>query len=36
MIIASTAREHRLTLVTRHLRDFEECGVSLVNPFREG
>ena len=36
MLIASTAQEHRLTLVTRNLRDFEECGVSLVNPFQEG
>lgn len=35
MIIASTAQEHQLTLVTRNVRDFEDCGVPLLNPFRE-
>lgn len=35
MIIASTAQEHQLTVVTRNVRDFEGCGVSILNPFRE-
>jgi predicted nucleic acid-binding protein len=35
MILASTAQEHQLTLVTRNVRDFEDCGVPLLNPFRE-
>jgi predicted nucleic acid-binding protein len=35
MLIASTAQEHKLTLVTRNIPDFEECGVPLLNPFRE-
>jgi predicted nucleic acid-binding protein len=34
MIIASTAQEHHLTLVTRNVRHFVDCGVSLLNPFR--
>lgn len=34
MIIASTALEHRLTLVTRNVRDFLDCGLQLLNPFR--
>ncbi|HEX2224604.1 MAG TPA: type II toxin-antitoxin system VapC family toxin [Thermoanaerobaculia bacterium] len=33
MIIAATAQEHRLTLVTRNVRDFLDCGVPLLNPF---
>lgn len=35
MIIASTAQEHQLTVVTRNVRDFEDCGVSILNPFRD-
>lgn len=35
MIIAATAREHRLTLVTRNVRDFEGCDIPVLNPFRE-
>ena len=35
MIIASTAQEHDLTLVTRNVRDFANCGILLLNPFRE-
>jgi predicted nucleic acid-binding protein len=34
MIIAST-QEHDLTLVTRNVRDFADCGILLLNPFRE-
>jgi len=35
MLIASTAQEHKLTLVTRNIPDFEGCGVPLLTPFRE-
>jgi predicted nucleic acid-binding protein len=35
MIIASTAQEHDLTLVTRNVRDFADCGILLLNPFSE-
>jgi len=30
--IAGIARAHRMTLATRNIRDFEECGLELVNP----
>ncbi|MBI4565996.1 MAG: type II toxin-antitoxin system VapC family toxin [Planctomycetes bacterium] len=33
MLIAATALVHGLGLATRHLRDFEGCGVTLINPF---
>ena len=33
MLIAATARIHQLTLVTRNIRDFEDCQVSILNPF---
>lgn len=33
MLIAATAHAHRLVLVTRNVRDFEDCGVALLNPF---
>ena len=33
MLIASTADVHGLTLVTRNQRDFEGCGISILNPF---
>ena len=32
--IAATALIHDLTLVTRNVRDFENCGVRLLNPFQ--
>ncbi len=35
MLIAATAQHHDLTLVTRNTRDFEGCGISLLNPFNE-
>jgi predicted nucleic acid-binding protein len=33
MLIAATAQAHTLTLVTRNTRDFEGCGIGLLNPF---
>jgi predicted nucleic acid-binding protein len=33
MQIAATAQVHALTLVTRNVRDFEDCGIALLNPF---
>ena len=33
MLIAATAEAHGLTLVTRNVRDFERCGIVLLNPF---
>lgn len=33
MLIAATAQLHQLTLVTRNTRDFEDCDISLLNPF---
>lgn len=32
-LIAATALEHHLTVVTRNIGDFERTGVPLVNPF---
>jgi predicted nucleic acid-binding protein len=32
-LIAATALEHNLTLVTRNVRDFAGLGVSLFNPW---
>jgi predicted nucleic acid-binding protein len=34
MLIAATAQFHGLTLVTRNAKDFEDCGISLLDPFR--
>lgn len=31
--IAATAFEHGLTVVTRNVRDFEDLGVSILNPW---
>ena len=33
MLIAATAALHGLTLATRNERDFEDCGVTVINPF---
>jgi predicted nucleic acid-binding protein len=33
MLIAATAAQHGLTLVTRNQKDFDGCGVALLNPF---
>jgi predicted nucleic acid-binding protein len=32
-LIAASAQAHDLTVVTRNLRDFEMCGVPVLNPF---
>lgn len=32
-MVAATALEHGLTVVTRNLRDFQHAGVSLFDPF---
>ncbi len=32
-LIAATAQVHGLTLVTRNERDFEGCGIAVLNPF---
>ncbi|NER25825.1 MAG: type II toxin-antitoxin system VapC family toxin [Symploca sp. SIO1B1] len=33
MLIAATAQIYHLTLVTRNVRDFEDCGILILNPF---
>jgi len=32
-LIAATALEHELTLVTRNVRDFTAFGVAILNPW---
>jgi predicted nucleic acid-binding protein len=32
-LILATALEHRLTLVTRNVKDFQNAGVTIVNPW---
>lgn len=31
--IAATAKVNNLTLVTRNVNDFTDCGIKLINPF---
>ena len=33
MLVAATAQANLLTLATRNVRDFEGCGITVVNPF---
>jgi predicted nucleic acid-binding protein len=33
MLIAATATQHGLTLATRNRKDFEGCGIAVINPF---
>ncbi len=33
LMIAAIARVHRATVVTRNVRDFDGCGVPVVNPW---
>ena len=33
-LIAAIALEHELTLVTRNVRDYEDLGVTIVNPWK--
>lgn len=35
-LIAAIARSHGATLATRNTRDFDGCGLDLVNPFDDG
>ncbi len=35
-MIAATALEHRLTVVTRNVRDFAVMGVPVLNPWEDG
>ena len=32
-LIAASALQHKLTIITRNIRDFQNAGVSLINPF---
>jgi predicted nucleic acid-binding protein len=32
-LIAATARVHGLTVVTRNVKDFDQAGVQVLNPF---
>lgn len=34
-LIAATALCHNLTMVTRNVKDFEQTGVSIINPFTQ-
>lgn len=35
-LLAATAQQHGLSVVTRNVRDLERCGVELVNPWDLG
>lgn len=32
--IAAIARSHNLAIITRNVRDFEHCGVEVINPWQ--
>lgn len=32
-LLAATARHHDLTVATRNIKDFEACGIPVVNPW---
>ena len=34
LLIAATAAHHSLTVVTHNVKDFEGCGVAVLDPFR--
>ena len=34
MLIAATAQLHQLDLATRNVRDFEGCGITVIDPFQ--
>ncbi len=34
-LIAATAKQHKLTVATRNVRDFKKAGVRTVNPFEQ-
>jgi predicted nucleic acid-binding protein len=31
--IAAIARAHDMSIVTRNIRDFSDCGLQVINPF---
>ncbi|NJL88777.1 MAG: type II toxin-antitoxin system VapC family toxin [Coleofasciculaceae cyanobacterium SM2_1_6] len=33
MLIAATAKIHQLTLVTRNIKDFQDCDIVILDPF---
>jgi len=33
-LLAATCIEHKLTIVTRNVKDFERCGVDCLNPWK--
>lgn len=33
ILIAATVQVHQFTLVTRNVRDFEDCDIQILNPF---
>jgi predicted nucleic acid-binding protein len=34
-LIAASALQHQLTIVTRNISDFQNAGVPLINPFSQ-
>lgn len=36
MLIAATAKCHKLTIATRNTKDFEGLGIKLINPWEFG